>query len=554
MKHFRLFFMLLIISHIGNKSFCQEYDWEYTIEHVFSDSVSPNLMHSMIELESNDIIISSAWCIIDSSGQASNSSFPSIMKFSPDGVLLNEKRWSKPGYRSDDQYLIETEDNKIIVMGTYNPDRNKTSPNYIPDINDAFLYFYKLDSDFNMVDSIEYRTTLDTTICESCTSLDYIANANHYMAKIRLTSCFEEDGQIVGSFVKNQTRTDQFEPGPIDSLFLFKMDYNGTITESNEIHLGEYAVNVFCFSDLMIGNDSYYVHYDLACESRTESDNKSDWSQIAVLLDKNFQYVKTCKVPTAFQPGHWGFPRWYDYTMVKRSPWGTTYLSSNVDYLNSQDEHRFSASLIEIEDDKGALNVLNRIESNSDDYDFPSLWSPVDFSEGYVYWAYTRNRGMFHEYESWITIDVLDRNMNIIKELYYEKQDNTNMELLSYIKTGDNGLLLIIRKTWIYDSEKNYHTLVKIPAEAFLGIDEAHKYGLHSAIAYPNPGNNILNIKTALQNAKAEVYDIQGKLVYRQDITENITTITTDEWNSGMYFWKVYSNGKEVETGKWMKQ
>lgn len=87
-----------------------------------------------------------------------------------------------------------------------------------------------------------------------------------------------------------------------------------------------------------------------------------------------------------------------------------------------------------------------------------------------------------------------------------------------------------------------------------MGIDEAHKYGLHSAIAYPNPGNNILNIKTALQNAKAEVYDIQGKLVYRQDITENITTITTDEWNSGMYFWKVYSNGKEVETGKWMKQ
>lgn len=89
----------------------------------------------------------------------------------------------------------------------------------------------------------------------------------------------------------------------------------------------------------------------------------------------------------------------------------------------------------------------------------------------------------------------------------------------------------------------------KIPAEAFLGIDEAHKYGLHSAIAYPNPGNNILNIKTALQNAKAEVYDIQGKLVYRQDITENITTITTDEWNSGMYFGKSIAMARKLKPG-----
>lgn len=70
----------------------------------------------------------------------------------------------------------------------------------------------------------------------------------------------------------------------------------------------------------------------------------------------------------------------------------------------------------------------------------------------------------------------------------------------------------------------------------------------------PNPGNNVLNIRTSLQNASVEIYDIQGKIIYKQDITENITAIPTERWNSGMYLWKVYNKGKEVENGKWVKQ
>ena len=76
---------------------------------------------------------------------------------------------------------------------------------------------------------------------------------------------------------------------------------------------------------------------------------------------------------------------------------------------------------------------------------------------------------------------------------------------------------------------------------------------------YPNPGNNMLNICTALQNARVEIYDITGKLVYNQEITENVTSINTEGWPSGAYIWKVAvgtSTGlvTEVETGKWIKE
>ncbi len=71
---------------------------------------------------------------------------------------------------------------------------------------------------------------------------------------------------------------------------------------------------------------------------------------------------------------------------------------------------------------------------------------------------------------------------------------------------------------------------------------------------YPNPGNNTLNICTTLQNACVEVYDINGRLVHNQEITDNVTSINVESWPSGAYLWKVVANGKEAESGKWIKQ
>ncbi len=71
---------------------------------------------------------------------------------------------------------------------------------------------------------------------------------------------------------------------------------------------------------------------------------------------------------------------------------------------------------------------------------------------------------------------------------------------------------------------------------------------------YPNPGENILNIRTVLPEGRIEVYDILGKVIYKHDITEEVTKIPTEGWAKGMYLWRVYSEGKEAEGGKWVKQ
>ena len=82
-------------------------------------------------------------------------------------------------------------------------------------------------------------------------------------------------------------------------------------------------------------------------------------------------------------------------------------------------------------------------------------------------------------------------------------------------------------------------------------LDEAEEAAIK---LYPNPGGNTLNICTGLRDAWVEVYDMNGRLMHRQVITENVTAINTTNWTDGTYVWRVISNGKEAESGKWIRE
>ena len=106
--------------------------------------------------------------------------------------------------------------------------------------------------------------------------------------------------------------------------------------------------------------------------------------------------------------------------------------------------------------------------------------------------------------------------------------------------------------------------LYKYDSTPVQGVEENKETGIS---IYPNPGKDVLNIRTALQDAWVEVYDVNGRMVYRQEIAESITTINTTNWSEGTYVWKVYASGGGpstgsgtassttlAETGKWVKE
>jgi hypothetical protein len=159
-------------------------------------------------------------------------------------------------------------------------------------------------------------------------------------------------------------------------------------------------------------------------------------------------------------------------------------------------------------------------------------------------------------------VALLDGNLNLKGEIYYHNEARMLTPYSIYalpsggclVSTGGND-----RHTF-----EQQHAIYKLSDETIVGIEEAHDAGFAVAVAYPNPGKDVLNIRTGLRDAWVEVYDLNGRLVHRQDITENVTRIDAGEWAEGVYVWKVYTGVSTLrqaqgsttlaETGKWIKE
>lgn len=536
---------LLLIFFIRSNAFGQDSQWEFERTIHSGDIIYPNCMQSLTEMESGDIIVNASWR--DNYVNGTGSENPGLMKFSSDGVLQKEVYWSRFGYRSDDQYIIESPDHNIIVMGHFLPDRDSDCANFVLEGSDlAYLYFYKMDSDLNMIDSVEYLIPLDTTNNAAFYQAGTLLYPNISMAKIKLTSAFVEDGCIVGSYTKTQTRYNNYA---LDSLFFFKMDFDGNFLVHKGMSLGDRGSDPYAFNDQMISNDIGYVHYH-SCKN-----NAKNIGDNCVLVDKDFNYVKTMGVDV---PPESGWPRRIDFEMVRKSPWGTTFMSCLIDHVTTKTSAH-DAFLQEMTENTGTVVILHRKEAITDDYDMTALRSPVSFTDDGIIWAYTRDRGLWRDHDSWIVIEKLNRDFGLEREVYYPYQERTNLNCNSYIASRDGGVLLLSYCHELDSTNINHYILTKFPAEAFLSVEEAHANGLKVAVAYPNPGKDVLNIRTALRNARVEVYGMSGRMIYGKEITENVTAINTSTWPAGSYVWRVMagtSTGSvtEAESGKWIKE
>ena len=157
-----------------------------------------------------------------------------------------------------------------------------------------------------------------------------------------------------------------------------------------------------------------------------------------------------------------------------------------------------------------------------------------------------------------IYVGFMDEDLNKLSEIYYRPDDYYLGPLdIAAIPTG--GCVVCCNRVERRTEQADY-CIYKIMPEDFLNIEEAHSHGFAVATVYPNPGKDVFSIRTVLQNARVEVYDLNGRLIHGQALTEHVTAIDATDWVEGVYVWKVYagdpSTGSKsrVETGKWIKE
>ena len=162
---------------------------------------------------------------------------------------------------------------------------------------------------------------------------------------------------------------------------------------------------------------------------------------------------------------------------------------------------------------------------------------------------------MSYEGDSRVVIERLTPEFETVSTFFIGMEDGICTNAHSIAATRDGGFILVTSNYGLY-AQKQYCSITKFPAEAFLGVDEAHANGLSLAIAYPNPGGNEMHIRTTVENAAVEVYDMNGRLVAQQPVTETETVLDATDWAAGTYIWKVVSSQttREIESGKWVKK
>ena len=564
MKTTRLYTLLALLLIFGAKAFGQE--WEYFIPYQPSDSEMTR-QYCAYEMSDGCVIVSASFLFNVGSYAAGYPFYPphnALVALSPEGEELAQNFYFKDGYwgSSYNPYVFENENGELFMLTTFSPDHESRYFNYFLNYDnpptDAILGLYKLNDNLEIVESHEYSFPVDTTLGQS--TFDPCESSG----SIHLHSAILDGDCMVGVYTKNVSY-DRDSIHGYDSLFFFRMSFEGELLANvgYELPYSGYSWQMIFWREQLVPTDYGYIYYSSYSNvPPTLIPNKetSDYAKGAVCyFDKNFnplrhRYFKHAGNPSVNWP--------YDEVSIIRSQHNTTYLAtrSKTEWTQNDDD----CYLYEFDDDingtQDFVPVVNNLRRGLRDFDFVAECRAVDVGNSFsLYYCYSLDVSLSLSGDSWVVIEQLDNDFNTLKEVYYGTGDDQIWYCAESITTTrDGGVLMTSHTKKLTDQNQQGSAVVKFPAEAFVGIDEAHENGLKVAIAYPNPGKDVLNIRTALQNACVEVFDMDGRLVHTQALTENVTAIDATDWAEGVYVWKVYTTSTgsttPVETGKWVKE
>ena len=514
--------------------------WEYVLD---NDPDGDELFEfaNAIKMSNGNIGVASSFYYRSGYGDF-YSSHPAVALISSDGEEIARNTFFRPGYTSTSTapYIFE-KDGNLFALSTYSPEHDFLSFNYFKNYDnpptDAILALYKLDEGLNLLESYEHHFPIDTL--ELIGNVTWEFHPNELSGNLFLFSAFEEEGNITGAYFKAVSvgQSERF-----DSLFFFKMNFDGEIIATKGYEKASHGgwYQAFYRRNQIVSTDTHYILYEYY------DDINSAFHGAVNYYDKEFNFVETKYIRhLGYNNVHLDPDPLYDISVVRGNN-GLTYLSTTASCIQNPNSYIFNdCRLYKLNDDIDASNQLLGtndyiIRGYSYTREISPLMRAIDTApDNTLYFACNYDI----EGKTYSIIEHISPDLDTISTLFYDRE-------IRSIKSTKGGSLLINGAEYI----------TKIPASlfGFEDTEKLHEYGLHLAMAYPNPGSEILNIRTGLRNAVLSVYDINGRKIHEQEITDDITSVDASGWQSGTYIWKLGMRNeelgmKEVECGKWVK-
>ncbi|MBC8489480.1 MAG: T9SS type A sorting domain-containing protein [Bacteroidetes bacterium] len=157
--------------------------------------------------------------------------------------------------------------------------------------------------------------------------------------------------------------------------------------------------------------------------------------------------------------------------------------------------------------------------------------------------------------DTWFSIYKTNLNGEILFEKYYGGYGKYG---LTRVKATNDGGCIIAGNWWDFynypDSIQHDVVIMKVDENGLINnLDEHIPFEVTDIIIYPNPGNDFIKINTALKNLNFYLFDIKGDQIMEKEFDKSVS-ISTSHLSSGIYFYSIWRNGKEIKSGKWIKQ
>ena len=471
------------------------------------------ILTDAIELENNDIIMVGA--IGTFHGQHSN--YPVfensyILKINSQGEIISEKYIILEDSCFAIQNILLNNNSEIIIIGTA----------MRKDIGYANVFVYqKYDLDFNLLMDKRYK-----------------APKHEVDIKIHKTNIISTNLIICG--FTHQSKNVGFD---LD-MFYFKIDEQGDSINSNFFISDEENISMaFDIIEKMDGSGYYSLTIGYPFSDQTAGGH-------ILNMDNDLNVLSYKNIPENIYNN--GDLKWFTDTTYIHT--GHKYRDGNLNYMRN-----LGISILD--------TAHNIISSNNfgvmDTISLAGAYKSLEYNIGdeFIYLCGTYNYdfiagGPFSYKETHIQFVKTNLELEPVWEKFYK--GDACYVVMFFKKTNDGGFLFLSSR---YDSETQDHErdihVLKVDADGNMPTNiENADVEVTELIIYPNPGTNLLQIRTAVQQLGGVfyIYDITGKQIMQQYINTSISQINTSNLPGGTYIYKYINNNKLIETGKWVKK
>ena len=332
----------------------------------------------------------------------------------------------------------------------------------------------------------------------------------------------QDDNFIVGGFISTNN-PDNYQS------FLFEIDENGDSIRSTIIE----KKSVLWDITRKKGTNTYYLFMF-----------GYDWALSILEIDEEFNITHWQKIATNFVLYH--TVKWVNDTEF--------YLTGAYHFDNEDD-----IKIMKL--DTSYTTLLEKSFGTPQVFDYPASDQNLDFIDiNNVYYAGTSNASWLHPWSaepSHIMLNKLDANLDLKWQRFYG-DDISYYWACNVIATDDGGCLMFNTIGDLENGEEYNVHIIKVDSLGNYtptGIENQPQITATELVTYPNPGNH-LKIRASLPHTNTffEMYDINGRMILRKQITQSETEFNMSKQSAGVYFYRYLRKGKLVESGKWVKQ